>query len=546
MTLRLLLGAALALSIATPCLTSHGALNAQDTGRLSDSPWRWLWTPLRPVGGLGLPTPVRPDAARVLELPPPVVGPAWSAGNPAGLADDIREELTRLTIASHGVQGSYRVATSPARFSSLVAEYGGWRRVLARSAVVGRVAVERANQREGNRSVFIAPDLSSPFVPTDTNAPATARTRVTLEGGQGIELGRWRLGIAIGYEGTSDNANAERSTIALVRRSAVGGASAGVLLAVGAAGRVGLSARRISRNETANAFANPGTARLYLLDGFLNVNPQDYVLQGTPFFRRADRRGTAFGIDASGRSWSTTWSVWTNREDSEERQIGAVATNTPVQQWTSTGYDAGAAAQRAFGNLLTTALVTGKLQRGETLRPAGTSRQFEADASRLTLTTDARWAPARSVWELAAVLRAERQEQQATDRAARTATDITAWNSAVSVEAIRVVNPSWSYSVSLGVAYYTPYATIPSINARGASYLTLLAPAFEAAAAPARTNALSLAARWQGTTTSAVLRVAWSAEKATQRALDAVYLPKGSREQWSVTVTVLPEARAHR
>ncbi|MGH7711135.1 MAG: DUF6850 family outer membrane beta-barrel protein [Gemmatimonadaceae bacterium] len=512
-------------------------LEAQDAGRLSDSPWRWTWTPLRPLGGLGLPAPIPTITAHVLDLPSPVVGQSWSARNPAGLADDVREQYTRLTLAGHGIQGSYRLPTSPANSSSLLGEYGGWRRLGTRSAAIGRVAVERARQGDGNRSVFIAPDLSSPFVPTDTNAPATARTRVILEGGQGVQVGRWRLGLALGYDGTSDNANADRSTIALVRRSAVGAVGAGVSLALGTAGRVGVSARRISRNETVNIFANPGTARLYMLDGFVNVNPQDYVLEGTPFFRRADRRGFAFGIDASGTTWSTTWSAWADREESDERQIGAVATNTPVQSWSTSGYHAGTAAQRAFGDVLLSALATATIQRGVSVRAVATSRQFEADASRLTMVSDARWAQPRSKWGFAALLRADRQWQEATDRAARTATDITAWSPAGSVEVTRAVSDRWSYGADLSTGFYTPFATIPSINARGPSYLELLAPAFEVAAAPARTTAISFSTRWQRRNSALVMRIAWSGTTATRRVLDAVYLPKGNRGLWSLSIS---------
>lgn len=542
MTLRTLACATFAISVAAPGLPGRLALGAQDTGRLSDSPWRWMWTPIRPIAGLGLPSPIATHASRALELPRPVVGLAWSARNPAGLADDIREEFTRVTLAAHGLQGAYRVATSPARVSSFVAEYGGWRQLRTRSAVIGRVAVERTGQQAGNRSVLVAPDLSSPFVPTDTNAPATARTRVTLEGGQGVRLGRWRLGIAFGYEGTSDNA--ERSSIAVVRRASSGGVSVGAARALGESGSVGFMARRLSRNETASVFPNPGTVRLYLLDGFVNVSPQDFMLEGNPFFRRADRLGDALGVNASGRLWSAAWSAWANGERNAERQIALVATNVPVQRWTTTGYDVGAAAQRTFGNVLATALAAGALQHGVTVRAPVTSRQFEAEASRFTILSDLRWTPPRSTWGVAAVLRVDRQWQQATDRAARTSTDIATWNPAAHVEVTRAVSRAWSCSAGFGAGYYIPFATIPSVTARGDAYLKLLAPAFEVAAAPARTNALSFTGRWQRATNAIVMRTAWSSTAPTQRALDAFFLPKGRRGEWTVSVSVLPAGSA--
>ena len=535
----------LALALAASGMADGSVLAAQDTGLVSDSPWRWRWTPLRPIAGLGLPAPVATLAPRALELPHPVIGLAWSAQNPAGLADDLGEEFTQVSLAAHGVQGGYRLATSPARSSSLIADYGGWRRLSIRSAVIGRVAVERTSQDAGNRSVLLAPDLSSPFVPTDTNAPATLRTRVTLEGGQGVTLGRWRLGIAFGYEGTADNV--QRSSIAVVRRAASGGVSVGVARALGEKGRVGVSARRLSHSETVNIFPNPGAVRLYLLDGFLNVNPQDYLLEGNPFFRRADRLGNALGLEASGTFGSAAWTLWAHRERSDERQIALVATNVPVQRWGTRGYDVGLGAHRAFSEVLATVLATGTIQRGVTVRAPASMRQFEAEASRFTVLSDVRWKPSRSPWGVAALLQAGRQRQQATDRAARTSSDIAAWSPAVTVEVSRAASSRWSYGAGLGLGYYIPFATIPSITARGDSYLTLLAPAFEVAAAPARTSALSFTSRWQRATNAIVMRTAWSTTSATRRPLDAYYLPTGQRGDWTVSLSVFPGgfARTH-
>ncbi|MEW5917641.1 MAG: hypothetical protein AB1762_14645, partial [Gemmatimonadota bacterium] len=186
-------------------LTNASLLGAQESSVLSHSLWRWRWSPLAPIGALGLPASTAAAWPRLLDLPAPAIGLAWSARNPAALADDIHHEYTQVAISARHVHGDYRVPTNPTSASLSVAELGGWRRVTTGSAVVGRVAVERRHQDAGNGAVLIAADPSSPFIPADTNAPPTSSTRVTLEGAQGVQLGRWRLGMALGYEGTSDN-----------------------------------------------------------------------------------------------------------------------------------------------------------------------------------------------------------------------------------------------------------------------------------------------------------------------------------------------------
>ena len=84
---------------------TSGVLVAQSTGAdVGDAPSGWRWSPLRSFGDLGLPRPGSPESPRLLELPAPRVGLARSAGNPAGLRDD---------IDSAGRTSSWRRALSP-------------------------------------------------------------------------------------------------------------------------------------------------------------------------------------------------------------------------------------------------------------------------------------------------------------------------------------------------------------------------------------------------------------------------------------------------
>ncbi len=505
------------------------ALRGQDRGTISDSPWHWRWSPLQTIGGLGIPAAGEPRLPRVLDLPTPVVGLSWSARNPAGLTDDVGEPLAQMRLASYGTSGTYRSAIAPSRESVHGIEYGGWRPLGTRTAVIGRVAVARGNQGDGNQGIYVLPDESSPFVPTDTNAPPTSQTTVTLDGAQGIRMGAWRIGVALGYAGTSDNARESR--IALIRRGGAGGASVGIARGLSRGLVLGVTARGLTRNETANAFANPGGVRINPLNGYLNVNPLDFTLQGAPYFQRADRAGTALGLNAAGAQWS----AWVNRERVRERHVNAVANNTPVQRWSTEGWEGGAAARVLLSGVRTSVLATARTQRGTTRRAGSTSRQFEVEAHRYALDADARWRPDGSAWEVAAAGRGVHQKWKTDDRGARTSADVSAWSPAGSLEVARSVRTRWSWSAGLGMATYTPSATIPPTTARADSWLEVLAPIFEMSAAPARSTGFHVGLRHVTGGRTAFLRVGGSTLVATERATNAFLLPKGSRVRWSLS-----------
>jgi hypothetical protein len=531
-----------ALVIACGVLTPVRNLDAQQNDATAGrGDWLERWSPLRPINALGLPAPTAPVALRMLDVPAPRLGLAWSASNPAGFVDDIEQAWTQFGVASHGQSGSYRSKLQPPSVAVLTATLKGWRRIGSRSAVIGRVAVERSTVGAGDEAILIAPDPASPFVPSDTNAPQSSRTRVTLEGAQSIQFGVWRVGIALGYEGMADHA--EHSTAAIVRRAASGGATLGFARTLGRVGTIGVAARHISRTETANVFADPRTVRVYPLDGLVGVDPQDYSLAVAPFFRRVDRQGDSFSINAASGGDGVRWSSYASVDRNQEGQISVISTSAPVSRWRTTGFAIGGVAARTVHAVRALVSADFSSQRGDADRSLANAGPYAANASAVSLASDVRWTPIESRWSIGMRVGMDRDYQHVEDAAARATTDVTAWQPQADLEIVRRVNTSWSWSAGFGTFGFAPNATFPSPMGRSAAYQELIAPMLEISAATARTSRASVSVRGRRGGSDIVARVVWSATSAVQRAVGASLLPSGSRSQWAFLLLYSPAPR---
>lgn len=506
----------------------------------STSPWLWRWSPVRGIGQLGIPVARSVEASRLLEQAAPRVGLAWTAGNPAGLHDDIRGSWTQFLTGASGVSGSYRRPLDPVSASTPAVSIGAWRRVGARVAAIGRVSVELTHFSAGSPAAFVSPYGSSPFIPTDTNRPALRRPIVTIEGGEAIALGKWRLGASAGFhllENTSAHAAAS-----VIGRASLAGLTLGLSRRVGDSTQVGIQARVLDASEAVTLFPNPQTIRVYALDGLVGVEPGDYSSGVPPFFRRADRSARTFGADASGRTRGAAWSAFARFEHSEERQVFAIVTGAPSDRWSTDGYTVGAAAQRAIWRTVVSVRSEYTSQRGAAVRTSTAGGTYAADASAFSLVADVRSAGRDSRWLWGAVASVWRDAQAINDRAARMTTDIVAFSPGISAEVGKVVSPRVTLLVGYGVTGFTPNAGIPSPVGRTRAYRTLIAPVMELAAAATQSDRLSVASRWWlGAERRKSLTVsAWSANThARVRPSDPnIPLPLGSRQTWGVGVRV--------
>jgi hypothetical protein len=506
----------------------------------SASSWLWRWSPVRAIGDLALPGARGVEAPRLLDLPAPRVGLAWTTGNPAGLQDDLIDAWTQLLIGTGGVSGSYRRPLDPGSARTVATGIGAWRRVSSRLAAIGRVAVEVPQVAAGSPSAFVSPYGSSPFVPTDTNRPALHRPTVTIEGAEAIALGAWRLGASAGFHLLENTSS--RSAAAVIGRASLAGVTLGASRRVGKDAQIGIQLRMQDGSESVTLFPNPQTIRVYALDGLVGVEPRDFSPGVPPFFRRADRSARALGLDAGGRLRGTSWGAYAHAEHGEEVQVFGIVTGAPVDRWITDGLSTGVAIQRRLWKTTVTIRSDVRVQRGDANRTTTTGGAYSADASSFSLVADLRSSEPDDRWPWAVVAGAWRDAQATTDRAARMSTDIVAWSPGLSADVGKVLSSRVTVLIGYGVTGFTPNAGIPSPEGRTRAYRTLIAPAMEMAAAATQSDRLTLSARWWRSSARrrSLTASAWRARTSVRaRPTDPdILLPFGSRTSWGVGVRV--------
>ena len=217
-----------------------------------------------------------------------------------------------------------------------------------------------------------------------------------------------------------------------------------------------------------------------------------------------------------------------------------LASNPPTDRWRTSGGAVGGGAQRTVRGLLATLRADWAVQRGDADRAAASAGAFRADASRLEVASELRFASALSPWNFAAMLSLGRDQQAATDDAARITTDIVALMPGVAGEVARRVSERLTIAFAYGRSQFTPNAGVPSPANRGKAYTLLIAPAIEVAAAAARSDQGGVTARWR-TGVGFVSIHAWASHtQPLARSGTSVLLPEGARSRWGFATSVEP------
>jgi hypothetical protein len=361
---------------------------------------------------------------------------------------------------------------------------------------------------------------------------------VTLEGAEGMTLGSWRLGVSLGYRAAQDNS--AHSAAALDGRSTTTGVTAGIARALMAGWRAGAYGRWLEASESVDLSGNPGDVRVYPLSGYVNVESADYNPLTAPFLRRADRDGSAFGLGFVGEFLGAAITSFAEGQWMNEGQISAVVSEHPPRDhWRTTGFSVGGSAQRFFGPVVATIDASWRTQRGDGRRADSTST-FRADANRLGTGAELRYAAGDSSWSGGTFFSLERDQQKANDYLADATTNITAWLPNAGAELSRRVSPSFSISVGVGVAQYTPFATVPEPQGRGAAYDNLVAPAIEIAAATARSAQAALTARFRRHHDAMSIRFWRTTTAPIVGRSPLIPLPAGTSTTWAVSVSFEP------
>lgn len=526
-------------------LASRGALAqaapSTNAAAISESRWLWSWSPLHGIQGIGPPAPGLPPLPRTLDFAAPRVGLFWTAGNPAALPDEIDSTYTLVAAHTSSTSGSYRRPLDAPSSSGSGVDLAAWGRVANgeryRSAGIGRASLSRDREDRGALSPSLAPYGSSPFVTSDTNAPGLLRPRVTLEGAEGLALGRWRIGSSAGYDALENSSS--HSAAAQVGRQSATAITLGASRRLGEALHAGVLAKHVLGSETITLVPNPATIRTYTLDGYLS--PQSAVSAQLPIYRRTDRTASAFGAGLAGATQGVTWVLHAQGDVSDEEQVSDISAAPPTDDWHTSGFSAGAAAQLARDGMLVVFSADGNAQHGATGTVSSRDAPFRSRASVISTAVEARYHPTASPWLAAATLSLLRHHYNATDEAAQATTSISAWQPAAGLELDRVLGARWRIGAAYGIAQYTPYATIPDPQGRGPAYLRLVAPAIEIASATARSQQEALTFARRSVRATLVLRL-WRASTTAVAGPESslVPLPTGSRVAWGGSLAVLP------
>jgi hypothetical protein len=268
---------------------------------------------------------------------------------------------------------------------------------------------------------------------------------------------------------------------------------------------------------------------------------------GEAFFRRSDRTAYAFGAGLAGNTVGARWIAYADRRMTDERQIADISTAPPTAFWRTTGWAAGAAAEKSWDDKnvairLDYVTQSGVTENGATQSSLTRAARFQASASQLLSAVDFHFHPVDSPWDVGARLSFDRHGHHATDDAARAFTDISAWLPGAGLALSRALTNRLRLVGGYGLKQYTPFATLPASIGRGRTYETLIAPAIEVAASTARAHRLELGVTWGVRSTRIGLRL-WRATLGPVGILGPIPpTPTGSRTARGINV-VLTQSR---
>jgi hypothetical protein len=444
----------------------------------------------RPALGSLLQTP------SLLTDPSPAAGLFWNTGNPAALPDEQVERWSSYRLDWGETSGEYRRPLDPGTESRTRLSVEGWGKVRARSAVAGRVVLERAGLGTPAAADVIAPYGSSPLVVLDTGATELGSTTARIEGAVGMGAGPLGFGAALGFDG-GDTRTVEAAVPRLIR-------SAVPAVVVGATWRplgddrvrIGVQGRWQRPTHRVNLYSLGGPTRVYELTGYSEAAPMDVT--GT-FYRRdieGHSRGLGTGV-ASGIAGAQVV-LYGELADAEARHSSAEANNPPTDTWTADVVRLGAAAQRRFfdDRLQIFGSVTRVQLNGQTqLYDVPDQVAFTARERSLDLALDAR--VDLRPWQVGVRASGAHQSRLRVDSLVGGAADVRSWTSVGSVELARTLGSGLSAAVAGAYGAYRTAGTIPNPSQLGSVYRTYAGPelALEATDATALLGTFTL--RWE-------------------------------------------------
>ncbi|HUP19543.1 MAG TPA: hypothetical protein VM778_06280 [Gemmatimonadota bacterium] len=304
------------------------------------------WSPFAIPGDLPRPAPAAPALAPGLTATPRV-GLFWTGGNPAALAFEVEEARADFHLGRANASGDHRRPLDPPHQQDALLRMSAWGPVEDRSAMIGRVRFDRALLEPAHSSYAVPPYGSSPFVVVDTSRSDVTHTTAALEGAAGWRLGRFGLGLALGYAASTGRTVAA----AVPRRTQVSAPAATLGLGRdfhGGALRAGLTFRWTGRAETIRINAFGADTDVFVLDGYREPEVIQLIAPRA-FYRRIERAGAGAGAGLAGRAGPWRWALQGEAARHGERQWGRQVNDPPRDTWDADALRVVAGVQRPVG-----------------------------------------------------------------------------------------------------------------------------------------------------------------------------------------------------
>jgi len=529
---------AVALVMATVAPVSGHAQGAPPL-RLNEPSWLWRWSPIVPLSelrrtlpgeGLALPRP--------LTRPAPRVGLFWTAGIPGAAPSEVQDDRAEFRYVHADLSGDYRRPLDPGEARHNAGAALAWGNLGGSGGGIGRVVVDRGNFDREAFADILHPYATEPFAVADTVGDAVGRTAVRIEGAGGWQVGRFGLGLAAGYH--QQETRTLRSAAPRSNRTANPGVSVGATFDVHeSALQVGVMARWQQEADQIAVYSVAAPSRVYEFAGYADPVPLNLV--STRYGRRFERTARAVGAGLGGTLHGGRWVVHGRLEDRTGVHFSSNMANPNQEEWASTGWLVGGAAQYPLVTDRLVLTLDGWVAgvAGEAQYSGLEGVPFAADEAAWTASGELRLLPTNG-WQAVGFFSVTREQRTRRDGIARTHSDLSAWRPSGGLTVARHLG---AFGVSLGgaVGEFNPSGAAPLAHDMGPIYQNWIAPELALYATEARWVAGSGG-------------ISWRVRPSVLFAVDAQYRrltgtenlnsaigtpPTGDRQRWSLDVGIL-------
>jgi uncharacterized protein DUF6850 len=473
-------------------ITASGlAAQVADAGQNTQPAWLEAWSPLEARAELPRRLPWGDAVPASLLLPASRVGVFWTAGNPAGLRDELDDTRTDFALALGRESGTLRRPLDPGTRSGPRTSGIGWAPVDSRLALLGRVVFDQERFDPGAHADDVDAYSSSPFVTLDTSTTATRRTRARLEGALSVHLTDWALGLALGYE-AREHETIESGFVRRTRQT-IPGATIGVTRRFGSL-RFGPYARWRNRAETILLIEREEEGLVIQLEGLREVQPLEIL---SLYYRRIEEDIPSIGWSVAGSLGGGTWSLYAERSWLWERLTRQEADNPAEDRWDARAWSAGGAFQRRVGrrSLVTVTARYSTLRGDGDLALDSTGVIFRAAERAFVGTAELRVLPDTAGWSLVVGVQVRLEHRLRDALTVPIAAEVTGLTSGVSVEVGRALSRRLFATATVGFASYSANSSFPS-PALGPVYRSYLLPEYDLASRPAQSWLGAIGVRW--------------------------------------------------